>query len=243
VREVKEGVTKGLSIGYGGAASRITEPGSDNNAVGVATGGVIGTNRVRAEEWPEFEILCLNDGLIEAPQMPGPPPESRPAQAPPPQVLPPPPEQKVTVRVEVVQIPPPSLPSPLAPAPPSPPPPTQVKEAGCELPPFTVYFDFDRYQVKAEYRSKIGEIVAWMADHKTCQVQVEGHTCRIGSVAYNANLGRNRANAVYNALLAAGASKEQVKQFPSLGKDRPASENYPENRRVILRVIGPASGK
>lgn len=241
VREVKEGVTKGWSIGTGGAAARITQPGLDNDAVAVATGGVLGTNRVRAEEWPEFEILCLNDGSSEAPEMPGPPPESRSVPAPLPQVvLPSPPQkQEVVVRVEVVQVPP-QVPSVL---PPSPIPPAQAKEAECEAPFVTIYFDFAKYQLKPEYRSKIGEVAAWMAGHKTCQLQVEGHTCRIGSEAYNAALGRNRAETVYKTLIAAGVSKDQVTQFPSLGKDRPASEHLSENRRVILRIIGPASGK
>ena len=106
-----------------------------------------------------------------------------------------------------------------------------------------VYFDFDRYEVKAEYQPRIKEIVAWMASHKACHLQVEGHTCRIGSFAYNAALGRNRAKAVYDAMRTAGVPGEQVAQFVSLSKDRAASEHLPKNRRVILRIIGPASEK
>lgn len=240
VREVKEGVTRGLSYGAGGAASRIMQPGMDNDAVAFATGGVLGKNRVRAEEWPEFEILCLNDGPSEAPEIPAPPPESRQASAPPqaalfqaapPQPPPPPQRQEVVVRIEVQQVPPPPLPQAI------------TKEVGCELPSFVVLFDFDRYEVKAEYQSKIGEIAAWMASNRACHLQVEGHTCVIGSADYNAALARKRAKAIYDALRAAGVPEEQLVQFVSLSKDRSASERLPENRRVILRTIGPASGK
>ncbi len=93
-----------------------------------------------------------------------------------------------------------------------------------------------------EERAEIAKIAAWLQRHPTCTVQVEGHASKEGTYNYNAGLGRRRSKAVYDLLVAAGA-KNEVIQFVSLSKDFPASEHLPENRRVILRIIGGASGK
>ena len=268
-----EGVTKGLSFGAGGTAARITQPGLDNDAVGLATGGLIGTNRTRVDDYIEFDIICLNDGPVVPPQ----PPPQVVAQVPPP---PPPPVQVVRYEfapIQVVVAPIkfdlPTLPAVAQFAPPPPPPPAPRAEEACDawstgIPQLTVYFDFDMpmanklnpkldpsdaelmASVKPEYLPKLREFLGWLDSHRKCHIQVEGHTCRSGGFDYDAALARRRAKAVYLQLIANGGDPRQIEQFPSLGKDRvldptaPLTSEYEApNRRVTLRIIGPASGK
>ncbi len=243
-REVKEGVTKGRSIGGGAGYSRIINQASDNDPVAVATGGVFGTNRVRAEEKPEFYVLSMNDGSTELPLTPEPQKAQAPLPAPASAVVSQPTKpQEVVVRLVVEQPQPQLVPisKTITPAP--------IVEAvpeKCEaLLPLVVNFDFDKYFIKDEYKPKIKESADWLASHPNCRVQVEGHTCKIGTYAYNENLGRNRSKSVYDLLLSYNSSLRDriVEQFVSVGEDKPASEYFPENRRVILRIIGKASGK
>lgn len=52
-----DSVTEGRSLGLGGAASQV----SGATGVVAAVGGQLGDNRVKSEEYPEFEALCMND--------------------------------------------------------------------------------------------------------------------------------------------------------------------------------------
>lgn len=54
----KDSLTRGRSLGLGGAAAQV----SSAEGTVAAVGGQIGDNRVRSEEYPEFEALCLGDG-------------------------------------------------------------------------------------------------------------------------------------------------------------------------------------
>lgn len=263
VRNIREGVTKGRSIGGGGSVARIAQPGTENDGVAFATGGLLGTNRVRMEDYVEFEILCLNNGPTALPQPPPPPPPSpdeqseavpraqqpRPAQQP---VYPPLADK---ARIEGIARMPPAE-EEVAPSRPAPLPTTRAATSMeyCQLPEFTVYFPYNQYNIVSEYRAKIRDFAVWLRQHGQCILQVEGHASNTGTSDYNAVLARNRARVVYEALIADGVSREQILQFVSVSKDRladdrppgdpsPTAEFKPTNRRVIIRVIGPASGK
>ncbi len=136
---------------------------------------------------------------------------------------------------------------PLAPAPK----PKAKKEAAAraakdeheDLPVFSILFDFDSAELKLSEKIKIVRAAGWLKEHPEYKLQLEGHCSKEGSYDYNATLGWKRANRVYNALMAAGASNNTIRQKVSVSKDRPVSGNEPENRRVILRAIGQASEK
>ncbi len=225
-RAVAVGVTKGFSIGSSGASSQVRDP-EASDAWAAAVGGIIGKNSVRKEELPEVDAICLNDGSNEAPEekaeAPAPAPVPQPAAAP-------------AIAPAVAQAPPPQ---------PPPPPPTQLSAVVDEIPEFTILFDFDRSDVKPSYNAKIKEFGDWLTQHPSYHLQIEGHTCTIGSGNYNAALGRRRALAVKKAFqkINGDGVMGQLDQPVSVAYDKPASELKPENRRVILRVIGPATGK
>ena len=105
--------------------------------------------------------------------------------------------------------------------------------------PHTVYFDFDSFVVKDEFRPVIeANAKALMADRKR-HVAVEGHTDERGGREYNLALGQKRAEAVAKSMTLLGANDNQIEPV-SFGKERPAVQGSDEaawakNRRAELR--------
>jgi len=102
-----------------------------------------------------------------------------------------------------------------------------------------VYFDFDSFIVKDEYRSVVdGYSKALNGDRKK-RVVIEGHTDERGGREYNLALGQKRAEAVAKSLSLLGVQDTQVEAV-SFGKERPAATGSDEaawakNRRAELR--------
>jgi peptidoglycan-associated lipoprotein len=105
--------------------------------------------------------------------------------------------------------------------------------------PRTIYFDFDSYVVKDEYRPVIEAHAKMLnADRKRHEV-VEGHTDERGGSEYNLALGQKRAEAVLKSLTLLGVTDAQVEAV-SYGKERPAVDAHDEaawakNRRAELK--------
>ena len=102
----------------------------------------------------------------------------------------------------------------------------------------TVYFDFDSYAVRDEYRPLIDRFAKSLAADRKKRLQVEGHTDDRGGREYNLALGQKRAEAVAKSLALLGASDSQVEAV-SFGKERPAAQGSDEaawakNRRAEL---------
>ena len=101
-----------------------------------------------------------------------------------------------------------------------------------------VYFDFDSYVVKDEYRPVIDSYAKMLTTDRKKHVVVEGHTDERGGREYNLALGQKRAEAVTKALGLLGASDAQLEAV-SYGKERPAVQGSDEaawakNRRAEL---------
>lgn len=104
--------------------------------------------------------------------------------------------------------------------------------------PHTVYFDFDSYVVKDEYRPIIERFAAALVADRKKQLRVEGNTDERGGSEYNLALGQKRAESVAKSLELLGASDSQIEAV-SFGKERPAVEGHDEaawakNRRAEL---------
>jgi peptidoglycan-associated lipoprotein len=104
--------------------------------------------------------------------------------------------------------------------------------------PRVVYFDFDSYVVKDDYRPVIEVNGKALAADRKRHVTVEGHTDDRGSSEYNLALGQRRAEAVVKSLTLVGASAAQLEAV-SFGKERPAVQGEDEaawvkNRRAEL---------
>jgi outer membrane protein OmpA-like peptidoglycan-associated protein len=103
-----------------------------------------------------------------------------------------------------------------------------------------VHFDFDRYTLRPEATRVLDEAVAALRDDANLRIEVEGHTCNIGTAEYNLALGDRRANAVREYLVSRGVAADRLRSV-SYGEERPKYENAREetrrlNRRAALTV-------
>jgi peptidoglycan-associated lipoprotein len=104
--------------------------------------------------------------------------------------------------------------------------------------PRIVYFDFDSYIVKDDYRPVIEVNAKVLSADRKRHMAVEGHTDDRGSSEYNLALGQRRAEAVVKSLTLLGADQTQLEAV-SFGKERPAVQGEDEaawakNRRAEL---------
>src|SRR5207237_207362 len=103
-----------------------------------------------------------------------------------------------------------------------------------------VYFDFDRYSLRPEATRILDEAIAAMRETPTLRLEIEGHTCNIGTAEYNLALGDRRANSVKDYLVSRGISADRLRTV-SYGEERPKYDNAREetrrlNRRAALTV-------
>ena len=101
-----------------------------------------------------------------------------------------------------------------------------------------IYFDFDKSEVKSEYRSIVAAHAAYVSAHGSARVTLEGHADERGTREYNLGLGERRGNAISGLLSAAGAMGSQLDTV-SYGEERPvcrvSDENcWSQNRRVEI---------
>jgi peptidoglycan-associated lipoprotein len=106
----------------------------------------------------------------------------------------------------------------------------------------SVYFDFDSYVVKDEYRSLVQAHAQYLRDNSNARVLLQGNTDDRGSREYNLALGQRRADAVKHAMTLSGARESQIESV-SLGEEKPRGtghdeSSWAENRRTDIRHQG-----
>jgi len=102
----------------------------------------------------------------------------------------------------------------------------------------SIYFDYDSYSVKEEFRSVVEAHAKYLNSHKDRKVIIQGNTDDRGGTEYNLALGQKRAEAVRKALVLLGVSDAQVEAV-SFGKEKPKALGsdeaaWAENRRADI---------
>jgi outer membrane protein OmpA-like peptidoglycan-associated protein len=97
-----------------------------------------------------------------------------------------------------------------------------------------VHFDFDRYTLRPEATRVLDEAITAMRENTTLRLQIEGHTCNIGTAEYNLALGDRRANAVRDYLTSRGVAADRLSTV-SYGEERPRHDNSREETRRLNR--------
>lgn len=105
--------------------------------------------------------------------------------------------------------------------------------------PRAIYFDYDSFVVKEEYRPAIEGYAKALNAAKARKLTIEGHTDERGGSEYNLALGQKRAEATVKSLTLLGVSPEQLEAV-SFGKERPAAEGrneaaWAQNRRAEFK--------
>jgi len=100
----------------------------------------------------------------------------------------------------------------------------------------SVYFDFDQFVVKDEYRAMLEAHAGYLLSKRDARVILQGNADDRGSREYNLALGQKRAEAVRKALAVLGVSEVQMEAV-SFGEEKPRKEGdteeaYSENRRT-----------
>ena len=102
-----------------------------------------------------------------------------------------------------------------------------------------VYFDFDRYEIRASDARTLEMDASWLKTHDML-VLIEGQCDERGTDAYNVALGDRRARAAMNYLVAQGVAGDRI-SIVSYGKERPVCTEHTEacwalNRRAHILV-------
>ena len=102
----------------------------------------------------------------------------------------------------------------------------------------SVYFDYDRFDVKPSYVEVIKKIAQMMRENRTSRVLLEGHSDERGTREYNVALGHKRAESVAKALEAEGIDRQRMDTI-SFGEEDPADntsteKGWAKNRRCDL---------
>ena len=83
-----------------------------------------------------------------------------------------------------------------------------------------VLFDYDKSDIRGDQQALAQGDAAFLSQHPSIQVVVEGHCDDRGSEEYNLALGISRAESVKRTLLAQGISADRIKTV-SYGKEKP----------------------
>ncbi len=106
----------------------------------------------------------------------------------------------------------------------------------------SVYFDFDSYSIKDEYRPLVEAHAKFLAANPKMKMLVQGNADERGSREYNLALGQKRAEALKKALMLLGAKEDQIESV-SLGEEKPKNAGHDEaawaeNRRDDMLYAG-----
>ena len=102
-----------------------------------------------------------------------------------------------------------------------------------------VYFDFDSFVIKDDYKPMIERHARTLQAMTDKRLVIEGHTDERGGREYNLALGQKRAEAVLRSLALLGVPEARLEAV-SFGQERPAAQGsgesaWAQNRRAELR--------
>jgi peptidoglycan-associated lipoprotein len=105
----------------------------------------------------------------------------------------------------------------------------------------SIYFDYDQYVIKDEFRPLVEAHAKYLANHREIKVYVSGNTDARGGREYNVALGQKRAESVHAVFSQYGVSENQLEVF-SFGAEQPKAQGndetaWAENRRVDIRYL------
>jgi peptidoglycan-associated lipoprotein len=120
-------------------------------------------------------------------------------------------------------------------------------ESAAEGPLKNIYFDFDRYDLRSDFRVTLRANADWLKENSGTRLEIEGHSDERGTTEYNLALGAKRAQSAKDYLVTLGISAERISTV-SYGKEVPVCRDKSErcwqkNRRdrFVVTRAGPVS--
>jgi peptidoglycan-associated lipoprotein len=106
----------------------------------------------------------------------------------------------------------------------------------------SIYYDYDKFDVKDEYRPLIEAHAKYLRENPSAKMLIQGNTDERGGREYNVALGQRRSDGVKRVLLLLGAKEAQIESV-SLGEEKPKSAGsdeaaWAQNRRSDMLYGG-----
>ena len=106
----------------------------------------------------------------------------------------------------------------------------------------SVFFDYDQYVIKDEFKSLVEAHGKFLVAHAQIKMLIQGNADERGSREYNLALGQKRAEALKKMLVLLGAREAQIEAV-SLGEEKPKCTEHGEtcwaqNRRDDMLYSG-----
>ena len=102
-------------------------------------------------------------------------------------------------------------------------------------------FEFDSARLRRDEIQKLDEVVSFAEKYRNAQLEADGHTCSIGTEAYNQGLSERRAESVKAYLVRKGVAADRITAV-GFGETRPIADNKTragreQNRRVEVCTV------
>lgn len=109
----------------------------------------------------------------------------------------------------------------------------------------TIYFDFDRYNLKPRAIETLNNNLSWLKNNPDFEIRIEGHCDERGTDEYNLALGDRRAITAREFLVKRGISANRIRII-SFGEERPVDSRHSnsawsKNRRAEFLIVSKLS--
>jgi peptidoglycan-associated lipoprotein len=106
----------------------------------------------------------------------------------------------------------------------------------------SIYFDFDKDEVKAEFRPLVEAHAKYLTSHTDAKIMLQGNADDRGSREYNLSLGQRRAVAVKKVMNVLGVNDKQIETL-SYGEEKQQCSDkteacWAQNRRADIVYEG-----
>lgn len=119
---------------------------------------------------------------------------------------------------------------------------SQLKDPGSPVYKRSVYYDFDRYDIREDFAPLVEAHANLLLQNRDLKTRIEGNCDERGSTEYNLALGQRRADSVKRALMVLGVPASRIEAV-SYGEEKPKAtgqdeDSYAENRRSDIMYPG-----
>ena len=107
-----------------------------------------------------------------------------------------------------------------------------------------IFFDSDKWDIRADAKYELENIVDVMREHPTMVIKIESHTDRRGTERYNMKLSDRRAKSTSEYLLSRGIESSRIESAIGFGESQPlidckkcSEEDHQKNRRSYFYIV------
>jgi outer membrane protein OmpA-like peptidoglycan-associated protein len=110
-----------------------------------------------------------------------------------------------------------------------------------------IYFDFDKYDIRPDAARELDKLVQLLIDNPEIKIEMGSHTDSVGSLVYNYELSKNRAESTVKYLISKGIAPDRLtakgygEEVPIARNTNPDGTDNPEgrarNRRTEFKIL------